>query len=1258
MKQVCRFILLVISIIFFNHYDIKSQWVQSGPYGGAVSTMIAINDTLFAASDNGIFKSVNNGDVWKRESEGLPSSFKVSKFLYADSIIYAGTNKGLFTYSLTKSQWTANPIMPLNILDFEIIKKYNNTRIVITDGKTIYASEKNSNYWAYVEHPSPGDSIKALSVFDSKLFSCTPGKIFTIPADFNANTKWQTDTAFATASTTHQFTSGMDTLFLCTTHGLYIRIKNLATWNKITLDLKTSMISLTSKNYVSIIGNTLIFYNFPSIYTYNLADKSFTVNIDMYIIPLQKNTIPTKYFGNGSFNFRYNKLGIFRSKGKSLANYIPINTGLGNAVVQLLKIMDNKIYAGSLEEVLVLSNNSNTWESRGRPGGTIRGFTILRDTVYVASEFFSPYRTAGGSSSFYSDTLSNTFNYFSRRFYSIINRDNTIYVVSSNGIEKSKHPTIFGGEFEGFDEGIKFINNGSNKLSFIAKNNLNFLFFSFSNKIYRNAPDKEVWENKSIFTNGKYSTSPINSLYCLDSFLYATTDTGIFRSGDMGDNWKFLNNNPGSISIKAITNVEKVLYAISNNGKIFRSEDFGDTWENINFDLPKNISLLDIAGDHEFIYLGTNGASVWKFPVGQFKPATIVNKNIENGTASTASISGIISPNGYATTLHIEYSTDSTFKNKTISVKLNDTLRNDNTSISYLFTGLSEKTKYYFRWKATNSANLVTDGPKSSFTTKAFTKIDSIKTSSFIIKTVVADTTGKKVSEKLSSFAGIVLNQNIPNTVVKLNYRNFINPVWKDSIVLSKNDTFLVKLPVRAFDAVGLEYFFTMYPPPGYSSKLKKDTITATTKVAIVYTNGLPLPYPLKTGIYKEDYNLISIPLDLHDSRPESIIYKIIATDKPDDTKFRLLHYVGPLGNPNYKDIYQINPQEIIAGKGYWFAAKKVIAPFSTGKGATVATNTFFDGEYFNVPIKKGFNQIGNPFLLNINWKDVQDANNQIGPLIGFVNTGDTIHFKNLSILEPFKGGFVKSSTSAEILKIPIRKDISNLRLGKDNEYKLLVDFILLNGKRINELSEIGIHPAASNDVDNFDLPIPPMTYNFPSLIFTGKENLLRSFLAPDLEGNFWDFDIKDLNEFSSTLKWNIHEIETGKQLWLLNLFNKDLINMQVEKSYMFQNGTTFKILYGDENYINSSVSQESPSLEIFPIPCKGILNYAIHSNKNYSFNIKIFDAFGREVFVGKTINNNGKLDVSNLPKGMYFLNYDSELYNHLPSKLIKFLII
>jgi hypothetical protein len=886
-----------------------------------------------------------------------------------------------------------------------------------------------------------------------------------------------------------------------------------------------------------------------------------------------------------------------------------INNGLSNSVIQKLFYFTNKLYAGSQQQIFNSSNYGNSWQLKGHITYTVTNFFNFNDTLYISG--INNFNGYYGSLYYYSDSLDSlidSYNFY-RGTYSIAQQNDRLYTSTFSGILQSSDSTNLYKTWRPFNKGLDSIR----PIQCIVGNEKNYLFaFDNNNTLYRCGPDTTIWTKISLQINGLPVSVDLYTLLFINDSIYVGTNKGIFISSDYGNVWKQASE-VGSILISTIINFEGGIYAGSPSGKLFRSSDKGISWTDITYDLPKNLFLKDIAADHEYLYAATSGASVFRLPIAKFYPSSINTGTLQHVTASSIALSGTASANGYATALLLEYSIDSNFSIGNKTTTISDTLLTDNKAISASLSGLSENTIYYYRWKGTNSAGVVSFSATGTFTTKAFLKIDAIRSTAMIQKSAVADTTaGNIITIRTSPLTGIVLNQFLPDAIVKLSYRNFVSHVWKDSLLESNSNTFRVQLPVSAFDGIGLEYYFSIIPPPGFSSGRLEDTVSATTSVSIYYPAGLPLPFSLHTGATAKDYNLFSFPLDLTDPRPGPMLYKILDTDKPDDTKYRFLTYVGPLGNANYKDIWNINPVSIIPGTAYWFAARRLSGILHTGSGYTVARYPNFDGTFFNLALKPGYNQVGNPYLLNVNWNDVQAASDSgIGPLIGWVRQGDSLSLRAISVLEPFSGGYVHNSNLTEsILKIPVRNVSGTLRLGQSEEsFPLAVNFTLENGATRMELAGLGIHNEAQQGDDTYDLTAPPMAADFPSFIFKEGTSLVRS-IQPSLEtGQQWDFEVGGLRDPNSTLQWTVKNIESDKQLWLYDLSRASLTDMLASNKYTFNNSANFRVYYGPEAYIIHHAIPEKYLLQIVPNPVREKANIAFtlpETEETNNFHVKI----------------------------------------------------
>ncbi len=109
---------------------------------------------------------------------------------------------------------------------------------------------------------------------------------------------------------------------------------------------------------------------------------------------------------------------------------------------------------------------------------------------------------------------------------------------------------------------------------------------------------------------------------------------------------------------------------------------------------------------------------------------TATTGSATNITSSSATLNGIVNPNGLATGAFFQWGTSTSFGNTTPSQVLGSGTSNVNVPTN--LTGLSSNTAYYFRIVATNSAGGTTFGATLTFTTSGSTQqIERLTNSSF-----------------------------------------------------------------------------------------------------------------------------------------------------------------------------------------------------------------------------------------------------------------------------------------------------------------------------------------------------------------------------------------------------------------------------------------------------------------------------------------------------------------------------------------------
>ena len=422
-------------------------------------------------------------------------------------------------------------------------------------------------------------------------------------------------------------------------------------------------------------------------------------------------------------------------------------------------------------------------------------------------------------------------------------------------------------------------------------------------------------------------------------------------------------------------------------------------------------------------------------------------------------------------------------------------------------------------------------------------------------------------------------------------------------------------IPGNIVKELGVEYKVIVSNGVGANADTGVLGVTITTDA-----NGPTVPFT-GAGTAQSNFKIISVPLALESKTINKVIGDDLG-DYGDKSKWRMFRYSGGTTN-EMNGSMSINP-----GEAYWFISS-TNANIDTGAGATVGRIS----DPFTIQVSKGFNQIGNPYGINLLWSDVQtysfdtDDNSDLG--LGKLRVFNGGSFADGTVLKRFEGGFVMAA-SAGTLVFPAEK---NPAAGRTEEQPVTplrnsidgadweVNFELTNGIQNMSFSGIGMNQKANDAYDVYDDFTLPRFLDYIELNHASKELFNISYtkdIIPTAENHTWEFFVESNSNEVVTMNWdNSYFGNNSKQLVLWDVNLQRGLDMRKESKYSFSKSRSghLKVFYGNEQYVKekSTVSQ-IVFHDVFPNPAKDIVTISFSIPKEDNVTIGVFDIMGRKI--------------------------------------------
>jgi hypothetical protein len=486
-------------------------------------------------------------------------------------------------------------------------------------------------------------------------------------------------------------------------------------------------------------------------------------------------------------------------------------------------------------------------------------------------------------------------------------------------------------------------------------------------------------------------------------------------------------------------------------------------------------------------------------------------------------------------------------------------------SISFFDGGLPTGVNYFYTVYAYNGA-----GATSSYlTTNPLQGNIILDTSPPLVSFPVNNPTS--ITEGNTPLFNATATDNVSVTSVNFYYRGISRETFQHvSMTPGANNNYSVQIQSDWYDSLGLEYYVIA------TDQNNNTSARGTSFFARLIKPSITIP-SLPTGPGLQDYRIISFPYLLTTNNDVTTVYSNVPWN--DNTKAGLWWW-NPATNNGLGDYDQYGKsptlRTIDPGKGYWVITSTPATPQLTN----VPAPNYSKDKLYQMNLKPGWNQIGNPYPISISWDDVITYNEALGSAtFGKLNIYDGQAIREATgntLLKAFEGGFVKNLTSSDItIQIPMPGQVKSGRKGTIESHDTSQDAwkISLHVQQsgvVNELGGFGMHPNANIGEDQFDNFNIPAFINAPELQFSEKETptIVYSTDVVNTQQRFvWRFKPIGVEGQETQLSWNDGITLGEQQLYLYDEENLSIIDMSQVSSYTFRlsRSSSFKIYFGKD---------------------------------------------------------------------------------------------
>ena len=548
-------------------------------------------------------------------------------------------------------------------------------------------------------------------------------------------------------------------------------------------------------------------------------------------------------------------------------------------------------------------------------------------------------------------------------------------------------------------------------------------------------------------------------------------------------------------------------------------------------------------------------------------------------------------------------------------------------SPSYTDPGLSNGTTYFFRVTAetgeTGDGTVSCGGPnadESSFSNEA----SATPFAPTVLQITDPDVPASQPVDAGTAVDVTVQGTNVPpEETVRLQYRQGGEDTFTTLTMARDGTEFTASVLGEDVTARGIEYVVTTRNEGGEVVREPSDG------VASVRVTSETLSFSQPGGTAQTAYRIVSYPGELKDPRLSNLFGRFAPYD-PTEWRLFAIGTGGVSSDGGYAEQDDLG-QELEVGQGLWLISR------SGGTLGPVSGTSLRTDEPFEIPLREGWNLIGNPFAFEVSVAQLRVTNSagslRGGDLFGYDGTfvpkiGGPV---SDSTLKPYRGYLVRlsdgqagtlvidPSTSAASPSSPVGR--------ARGQWQATVSARV--GRARDAFNAFGVASGAGEGIDPVDGREPPPVGDYVSLAFqppAREESLWRDFRAPGRALHTWTADVRTNVDGTATLRVRgIDAVPEEQAVWLVDPALDVSQNLREDPHYQFpsspdETARHIQFLVGTPAAVQQALDEKvarSERVRLYPsapnpVRDQATLRYAVPSPARVT--LELYDLLGRKV--------------------------------------------